>query len=134
MGLTVTADIPAALENDLLGKAVTDLQEDITVSNYAITGSLKYVTDYTGFSGKTAERSGNYLALYVDVPDVEGVTYVAHLLNGFSGPVTLDSDQVIVFRIADAKTQRVAITASKEGCRAVTKVYTLDQLVCEAAE
>lgn len=53
------------------------------------------------------------------------------VLNGFSGAVTLDSDQTIVLRIADSKTQRVAVTATKEGCRAVTKVYTLDRLVCE---
>lgn len=53
------------------------------------------------------------------------------VLNGFSGAVTLDSDQTIVLRIADPKTQRVAVTATKEGCRAVTKVYTLDRLVCE---
>ena len=106
------------------------MQQNIAVSGYTITGTLKHVTGYTGFSGKASERSGNYLALYVNVPDVEDVTYTAQLIGGFNGPVTLDSDQTIVFRIADNRTQRVAVTASKEGCRAVTKVYVLDRLTC----
>lgn len=110
---------------------MADLQSNIAVSNYSITGTLKYVTGYTDFSGKAAERKGNYLAIYVDVPEVDGVTLTAELLGGYSGPKELDSDKTIVFRIADNKTQRIAVTASKDGYRSVTKVYSLDRLVCE---
>lgn len=98
---------------DLLGKEADDLQEDVAVANGAITGTLKYVTGYTGFSGDVSEQSGNYLAIKVTA--IEGATITVELINGTVGhPVTLDEDGMIVIRIADKTTQSVEVVATKD--------------------
>ena len=128
-GLTASADIPSAVASDLFGKSATDLQTGITVGTDAITGTLKYVTGYTGWSpGNVSEQSGNYLALYFNVPGETGVTYTAELTNGIKGPVTLDEDQTVVFRIDNKDTHKIKITATKQGLGSVTKVYSLSGL------
>ena len=122
--MTVDAAIPSTL--DLLGLNVEDLQENISISDdNVISGTLKYVTDYTGFSGNVAEQQGNYLALHFDVPDVDGVTLT---VNG----TTLDTDGVIVL-IVDDTTKKVRATASKTGYPDVTKTYTLTGLTLNEA-
>lgn len=102
----VTGDV------DLLGLTPDDLQENIEISDGAISGTLKYVTDYTGFSGDVSEQSGNYLAIKVTA--VEDATITVELINGTVGhPVTLDSDGMIVLKIADVDTQSIEVIATK---------------------
>lgn len=96
---------------DLFGKDAGDLQEDIAISNSAITGTLKYVTDYTGFSSKVEEQSGNYIGLKVEA-DADSIT--VELVGGTLGhPVTLDEDGMIVLKIADTSTQSITVVATK---------------------
>ena len=116
--LTVDGNVPTTL--DLFGKKVTDLQKDIVIKDGVATGELLYVTGYTGLSGDPAEQQGNYIALHVDVPDVEDVTYT---VNGN----TLDSDQVIVL-IVKNKDKKVVVTASKLGEPTITKEISLKKL------
>lgn len=98
---------------DLLGKTADDLQEDVEVGVDAITGTLKYVTGYTGFSGNVAEQEGNYLAIKVTA--IDGATITVELINGTVGhPVTLDEDGMIVLRITDKSTQSVQVVATKD--------------------
>ena len=105
---------------DLLGKTADDLQEDVEVANGAITGTLNYVTGYTGFSGDVAEQSGNYLALKVTA--IEGATITVELINGTAGhPVTLDEDGMIVLRIANKSTQSVEVVATKDSLSEVQR-------------
>lgn len=89
-----------------------------------VTGTLKYIADYSdaGFSGE--EASGNFLALHASVPGLEGATITAQVINGVHGPVTLDTDGCIVVRIADKSTQKVQFTASYTGFDDV--ITTLD--------
>lgn len=108
---------------DLFGKTISDLQENVSISGNKITGSLKYVSDYTGFSSDASLQSGNYLVLHV-TPSIEGATVTVTVTN----PSTLDSDGIIVLRIADKDTQTVTITATKDD-KSVTKVYSLTDLV-----
>ena len=123
-GLTVDANI--ASDEDLFGLTVDDLQENIVISGNAITGTLKYVDDYsTAFSGE--EASGNYLAIHAEVPGVEGVTLTVTVTN----PSTLDEDGICVCRIRDKSTQTITVVASKEGYESVSKVFTLTGLTCE---
>lgn len=97
MSLSVSADIPE--DTDLLGKVVTDLQEDVTVGNDAISGTLHYVTGYTGFSGDASEQAGNYLALHFEAEDA---TFIAVKVVGSEhDPVTLDEDGLLVLRIRE---------------------------------
>ena len=105
---------------DLLGKTADDLQEDVEVANGAITGTLNYVTGYTGFSGDVAEQSGNYLAIKVTA--IEGATITVELINGTVGhPVELDEDGMIVLRIANKSTQSVEVVATKDSLSEVQR-------------
>lgn len=124
--LSVKADIPVA--TDLLGKTVSDLQDDIEINVRSITGTSKYVTGYTGFSGDVSEQSGNYLALHI-TSSVEGCTFTAQL-NPARDPVTLDPDGIIIFRIGENSGRTATFTASKNGTTATYK-YDLSQLVLE---
>ena len=108
LSVTVSA---VADDVDVLGKDAGDLQEDVAIEDGAITGTLKYVTGYTGFSGNVAEQSGNYLAIKVEA-DADSIT--VELVNGTLGhPVTLDSDGMIVLRIANTSTQSITVVATK---------------------
>lgn len=109
---------------DLFGKSASDLQENVSLDEDAITGTLKYVDDYTGFSSKVEEQSGNYLALHVDT-DSEDDVYV-ELVNGTKGPVKLDEDRIIILRIADKDVQEVEVTVGD-----LVAVYSLSDLVIE---
>lgn len=129
--LDVTGSFSATAEK-LLGKALSDLQNGITVdmTTCKITGTSKYVTGYTGFSGNEEEQSGHYLALYIDVEDVAGVTYTCELSKG---PVTLDEDQIIILRIEGKTNVPLVVKASKAGCNTVTRIFDLSGLILEPA-
>lgn len=128
-GLTVTADIPSS--TDLLGKSVTDLQTGVTIGKSAIRGELKYVDDYTGFSGNPAEQKGNFLALHFECEDADSI--VVELVGGKTGPVTLDPDGLHIMKIAN-NTQQVRVTANASGYESVTKTYSLTGMKLDKAE
>jgi hypothetical protein len=125
----VDDDIPEGV--DLLGKELDDLQSGVAAGASDITGTLKYVTNYTGFSEDPTEQQGNYIALHIDT-DVEGATIVAELIGDSRGPVTLDSDRTLITRIKN-KGQKIKITASKEGYPTIEKTFTLAGLTLETA-
>ena len=56
-GLTFDADIAAA--TDLLGKTVSDIQSNIYIDEFGVSGTLKYITGWTAWSGDAEEQSGN---------------------------------------------------------------------------
>ena len=121
---------PVTDSTDLLGKTADDLQENIVIgSDLAITGTLKYVDDYSSAFG-TGEDSGNYIAIKFESDEDAIIT--AEVVNGVHGPVTLDEDGILVARIADKSSQTIKIVASKDG-NSVTKIYTLDGLTCNPA-
>jgi len=124
----LSVDTNVAATEDLFGKTIGDLQTGILVLSNGIQGTLKYVDDYTGFSSKVEEQSGNYLVLHCTT-DVPGATISVKVTN----PVTLDADGIIVLRIADKSTQTVTVVASKDGYTTATKVYSLASLVTESA-
>ena len=102
---------------EVLGKATSDLQEGVEVVDDTISGTLHYLTDYTGFSGKASEQKGNFLTMFT--PILDGETIVMELVGGTKGPVTLD-DGIMVLRITDAENQSLKLTATKDN---VTKEY-----------
>ena len=122
---------PVTDDTDLFGKTADDLQENIVIgSNNAITGTLKYVDDYSSAFG-TGEDSGNYIVLKFESD--EDATITAEVVNGVHGPITLDEDGILVARIADKSSQSIRVVASKDGATSVTKIYTLDGLTCKPA-
>jgi len=120
-GLTVSADIPAA--TDLLGKSVTDLQSSVTVGDGAITGTLNYVTGYTGFSGDASQQSGNYIALKISSADASRLA----IIFGTTGEKELDADGIAVLRVTDKATQRVGVKVTRGGATGTVE-YSLTGL------
>ena len=78
---TIDADIADSV--DLLGKKASDLQEGVFIVDGKVFGTLKYVTGYTGFSGRADEQEGYYLVLHYACEDADSIK-----VNG----VTLDED------------------------------------------
>ena len=116
-------------EVNLLGKTVKSLQENIVIGESEITGTLKHVTGYTGFSSNTSEQEGNYLALKVDA-DSEDAVVTIELVGGTKGPVTLDDDMNIVLLIKNKDTQSIKVTVD-DGKDSATKTYGLTRLILE---
>ncbi len=117
---------------DLFGKTSDELQENIVITDDAITGTLKYVEGYTGFSSKTAERKGNYLAITATTLEpADSIT--VELVNGTKGPVTLDEDGTIVIRVTDPSTQSIRVVITKDG-NVSTHDYSISNLVLETQE
>ena len=107
------------------------MQENIVVGVDSISGTLKYVTGYTGFDESHEElQSGNYIALKCTYGS--GVTAKCQLLGGQFGEVTLDNDKNIVIRITNKDTQQIKFVFSK-GEVTETRIYSLRDLVLESA-
>lgn len=121
----LVTDTNIAPDEDLLGKVVSDLQDSIEIAEDKITGTLKYVTGYTGFSSKVEEQSGNYLAIH-NISNI-GEPIFVEVINGFSGPVQLDADGIIILRIANNE-QKVKVT-----CGDLVKEYSLSELTLQEA-
>ena len=113
----------------LFGKAVNELQSDMVVADDEVTGTLKHVTGYTGFSSNTSEQSGNYLALKIEAEPAEAET-VVELVGGTKGPVALDDDMNIVLLIKNKDTQSIKVTTTHNG-ESITKIYGLSGLTLE---
>ena len=113
---------------DLLGKHIDDLQSNIAIGTNAITGTLKYVSDYTGFSGDVSEQSGNYMAIHCAVPGTDGTRITAKLTKT---NIVDPDDGIIVLRVTD-KTIPLVITASKDGYDDVVKNFNLNGLTLQS--
>ena len=121
--------MPESSEANLFGKTVSELQTGIVVGGSEITGTLHYVTGYTGFHGsEPTQQEGNYLALKIEA--TSGATTTVEVVGGDKGPVTLDSDMNIVLRIKDKSSQSVRVIA-KKGTTTITNTYGLTGLTLE---
>lgn len=123
----------------MFGKKVNLLQSEVAFDNVkgTVSGTLLYVSDYTGFSGDQKLQKGNYLAWAVDTSET-GVTYKAWLEGSSSAydeahAVTLDSDKDAVFRIQNTN-EVIVIKAEKSGRETVTKRFALTGLTLTPAE
>lgn len=108
-GVMLSAEI--ADDVDLLGKKASDLQENVIFTNKSVSGTLHYVTGYTGFSGDPEEQEGNYLAIKVVPPT--GMTIGTDLVVKIND-VTLDPDGLHILRIVNQK-KHFFVAAYKEG-------------------
>lgn len=104
------------------------MQEDVVIGLNSITGTLKYIADYSSAGYTGDEESGNFLALHIS--SVEGATIKAEVIGGVHGEVTLDEDGLLISRIAN-NTQQIKITATKDEASAVS-IYDLTYLTLNA--
>lgn len=112
----------------MLGKSVSDLQSDIVVGTNAITGTLKYVADYSSAGYAGDEASGNYIALHCTSTDADSIT--VEVVGGVHGEQTLDEDGIIIARIANNQ-QKIRVRGYKDGTVANVVTYDLSGLVLQ---
>jgi len=125
-------DFDIADSIDLLGKVASDLQEDMLVDvTGKVTGTSKYVTGYTGFSGDPAEQEGNYVAFHISVGELVIGTNVTVKVNN----VTMDPDglHVMIFRDS-SKNPKAIVEASADGHKTIKKVFDFTEVVRMPAE
>ena len=113
---------------DLFGKVASDLQENVEVGSTEITGTLKYIDDYSSaYSGD--EASGNYLVL--KAKSVYGAVITGEVVGGDHGPSTLDADGILICRITSNSQSVKFVATTSNGSATVT--YALTNLVLEEA-
>lgn len=102
-----TIDLDISDEVDLLGKKISDLQSGVTYNDGEFKGELKYVTDYTGFSGDPEEQEGYYIAFHVAYEGADSIK-----VNGS----TLDEDGIIILRFKNGnnKNSKAIIEITKD--------------------
>lgn len=111
----------------LFGMDVSDLQDVITVNSdtKTISGDVKYVENYTGFSDEASMQVGNFLALsFSSDPDDANIS--VELVNAAAGSYKIDGNNVVC-RITNKDTQTVKISATK-GADNNTVIYNLKGL------
>ena len=108
------------------------MQSNVVVGDTEITGTLHYVTGYTGFHGSdTEQQKGNFLALKFEFP--EDANGTVELVGGTSGkgPVPIDEDMNFVGRITSKDTQQIKVVVTR-GTDQIEKVYGLSGLTLES--
>ena len=131
MGLAVDASISDS--TDLFGKTASDLQENVAITDDTVSGTLKYIADYSAAGYGTGEDSGNYLVLHFSTGSVSGSTIKAKLFGGEHGWVTLDPDGILITRITNKNLQTIAVVANKEGYEQATMRLSLTGLTLASA-
>ena len=116
-------------ESTILGKTVSDLQDDIAITETRISGTLKYVDDFDDYSEDAELQSGHYLALKFTT-DENSLTSV-QVIGGTTTeePVVVGEDMNAVVRITDPMRQRLKVTSELDGCEPNEKIYRLTGLV-----
>lgn len=103
----------------------------MAVANGKASGTLKYVTGYTGFSSDTDLQKGNFIALKWSDP-AEGVTSLKVGIVPSSIGADLvecidDTDRNGVFRVTNKNTQKIKIVQS-DGEHEKTQIISLKDL------
>lgn len=110
----LTVDVQAKDSSAIiLGKNVSELQENVYVNDNSIQGVLNYVTGYTGFSGNPEEQEGHYIALQFEASD--GATVKIQTIGGLTDEEkTLDSDMDAVIYVKSNK-MKLRVTCTLNG-------------------
>lgn len=91
---------------------------------------MLYIDEYGGDSGFDPDDGTHFIALHA-VADT-GSTITVEVLGGQGGPVTLDSDGVVILQLASTA-EKLKFVASKNGM-AQTKIFDLTALIFQEAE
>ncbi len=125
-------DFGIAADEDLLGKVISDLQEDYGISAGRILATLKYITDYTGFSGDPELQEGNYLTFHV--ANTMGADHITVQFTG-RDEVTMDpNDYIHIQRFPKAIAELIIRAYDANDKVFETTRYDLSGIVLEEAE
>lgn len=102
------------------------MQTNLSIGNTIISGTLNNISDGSVWDSGTwgAEESTGHFIFVKATGIPEGATATIEVVNGFSGPVTLDSDLNAVLRIVNKETQKLRLTVTIDG-ETKTKTYSL---------
>lgn len=125
---------PETSTQTVLGKTVSSLQENVVVSNNAISGTLNSIDDYTEFSSDPELQAGHFLALkftadwdsYTSVK----VGVVPSSIGMDLQEIKTDLDKNGVFRITNISTQKIVVE-STNGVQTKRQEYSLTGLTLE---
>lgn len=106
------------------------MQDDIVVGTNTITGTLKYISDYSSAGYAGDEASGNYLVIHSESDDADSIT--VEVVGGAHGEQTLDVDGICICRIA-SNAQKICVRAYKDGQVGNVKTYDLSDLTLATA-
>ena len=123
----MSADADIADTVDLFSKSASDLQSDIEIDGDTISGTLKYIADYSSAGYTGDEQSGNFLVLHFETEE-DGSSITVELVGGVHGPKELDEDGLAIFRIANKSTQIIKVVASKTGYTDTVRTFRLTGL------
>ena len=92
---------PEDAETSVMGKKAKTLQSGISIdpATNVISGTLKYVTGYTGYSGSAELQSGNFLALKITPAADNTLVWKTQLIGGVGPEVAFDEDLNCVYRV-----------------------------------
>ena len=110
----------------VLGKQVSELQENVYVNDNSVQGILNYVTGYTQFSDNPELQEGHYLALKFDASD--GATVTIQTIGGVDDTriVTLDQDMNAVIYVKSTK-EKLRVNCSLNG-DIITRTFSFSGL------
>lgn len=133
--MSVDADIDSS--EDLFGKTVSDLQDNIQIIDDMIGGKLLNVADYTA-AGFDMDEGTHFIALHAETTNNDAVITV-EVLGGQRGPVVVfDPDSAasydgICIGQLTSNGQKLRFVATKNGLSEV-KIFDLSHLTFAAAE
>ena len=107
------------------GKNASELQQNITITESEISGTLNKIDDYSEAFPDASEKAGHFLAIAFTFD--EGTTVKTKLEGGKKGDVDVTKDKYCVYRIENKDTQKIKITATK-GEKSTEKTYSLAKL------
>lgn len=110
----------------VLGKLVSDVQQNVYVNDNSIQGTLKYVSNWTGYSEDPEENSGYFVVLKYEAS--EGATVTIETLGGYTDGrvIALDQDMQSVTRFKDNK-QKLKVVTTLNG-DTITKIISFSGL------
>ena len=120
------------ISDAFLGKHVADLQSGVKFSANGISGTLKYIENWTDFSSLETENTGYFLAFKSALANADKITVQLIGAKTTKGVQELDADGIAVFHITDPKSQMVQVVAYKDG-KLQQKLYSLRGLTFQEA-
>ena len=110
----------------VLGKLVSDVQQNVYVNDNSVQGTLKYVSNWTGYSADESENSGYFVVLKYEAS--EGAVTTIQTIGGYHDDQikTLDVDMQSVTKFKDNK-QKLKVVTTLNG-ESITKILSFSGL------
>ena len=129
---------PGSVDASVYGVTIGSLQEDMSVVDTAISGTLKYISDASVWNESApwtagTDDTGNYIAMKVTGIDTSIDDCEVELTGSEDDPIEITTNnQIICYRITDKTTQKIKLTTTIDSDEYV-KTYDLSGLTLTPA-